>query len=266
MPSTNKKIKNATQTTIGELVFKSKLEAVVYKTLTENGFAPKYESTKYIIWEGGKPTVPFFNKDAKTGLLKRDTKVLLPITYTPDFEFEYDGILFIIEVKGLENEVFPIKKKLFRKYLETLTQPVVYFEIYSKRQLLEAIEIIKAMNKITLIRQFFVHLPEKDQRFANDFLDKRKFVELKEIVDANVVKLDKKKSAMWKKETDAALAANPELNLSDFIPSEEYMELESTYDDLIQLQTIVDEQALPFLEEEFYDQSLVETPDFEYDE
>jgi hypothetical protein len=142
----------------------------------------------------------------------------------------------------------------------------VYFEIYSKRQLLEAIEIIKAMNKITLIRQFFVHLPEKDQRFANDFLDKRKFVELKEIVDANVVKLDKKKSAMWKKETDAALAANPELNLSEFIPSEEYMALESTYDDLIQLQTIVDEQALPFLEEEFYDPSLVETPDFEYDE
>ena len=71
------------------------------------------------------------------------TKKIIDITYTPDFCFDYNNLFVIIEAKGIENDVFPIKKKMFRKYLETCKKPVVYFEIYSKKQLLQAIEIIK---------------------------------------------------------------------------------------------------------------------------
>ena len=54
-----------------------------------------------------------------------------------------NDLFIIIEAKGMENDVFYIKKKLFRKYLESWGKPVLYFELRSKKQLLQAIEIIK---------------------------------------------------------------------------------------------------------------------------
>ena len=52
-----------------------------------------------------------------------------------------------IEVKGIENDCYYLKKKLFRKYLEDLYNTTgkksIFFEVYSKKQLLQAIEIIK---------------------------------------------------------------------------------------------------------------------------
>jgi hypothetical protein len=44
----------------------------------------------------------------------------------------------------MENDVFYIKKKLFRKYLESWGRSVLYFELHSKKQLLQAIDIIKS--------------------------------------------------------------------------------------------------------------------------
>lgn len=140
----NKKIKNATQNIYDGIQFKSRLETIIYKTLKEKGFNPKYEPCKFIIWEGYKPKVPFFDKNSKTGLLKNNNKKIIDITYTPDFCFDYNDLFIIIEAKGLENDVFPLKKKLFRKYLESWDKPVVYFELYSKKQLLQAIDIIKS--------------------------------------------------------------------------------------------------------------------------
>lgn len=139
----NKKIKNATQNTLDGINFKSRLEAMIYRVLKENGFDPKYEPWKFTIWEGYKPKVPFYDRNSRTGLLKLNQTKIIDITYTPDFCFDYNGLFVIIEAKGLENDRFPMKKKMFRKYLETWGKPVVYFELYSKKQLLQAIEIIK---------------------------------------------------------------------------------------------------------------------------
>lgn len=138
----NKKIKNATPNTVNNIQFKSRLEVMVYETLLQSGFKPEYEKVKYVIWKGFKPTVAFYDKDKSTGLLKLNNKKIIDITYTPDFILTVGKITIIIEVKGLENDVFPIKKKLFRRWLES-QQNYVYFEIYSKKQLLQAIEIIK---------------------------------------------------------------------------------------------------------------------------
>lgn len=141
----NKKILGATSLVSDNITFKSKLEVTIYKELLRAGFNPKYEEQKFVIWEGIKPTKLFYNRDIKTKMLKLDMGKMRDITYTPDFTFKYKKYLIIIEAKGFENDTFPIKKKLFRGLLETMKTPVVYFEVYTKKQLVQAIEIIKSL-------------------------------------------------------------------------------------------------------------------------
>lgn len=145
MEKANKKIRNATPKEFNGIKFKSILEVMVYKTLLSVGFEPLYEKNKFVIWQGLYPSVPFYDKDATTRMLKLNKKKIIDITYTPDFTFEYNKRLIIIEVKGFENDVFPVKKKLFRKFLEETHPEALFFEIYTKKQLLQAIEIIKKL-------------------------------------------------------------------------------------------------------------------------
>lgn len=145
---TNHKVKNATPLEYNNIQFKSRLEVMIYKTLLQEGFNVQYEPTKYIIWEGFKPNVSFYNKDKKTRMLKLDNKRLIDITYTPDFIFEYKDTTIVIEAKGFENDTFPIKKKLFRKWLESQNSQgnkYIFFEIFTKRQLIQAIDIINKL-------------------------------------------------------------------------------------------------------------------------
>lgn len=143
----NKKIKNATSTEFNGIKFKSKSEVMVYKTLLQEGFKPNYEPTKYIIWEGFKPSVLTYKPD-KSGELVIQNKKLIDITYTPDFLFVApdNKTLVILEVKGFCNDLYPVKEKMFRKFLEELSenynQPVIFFQIKTKKQLLQAIKII----------------------------------------------------------------------------------------------------------------------------
>ena len=72
------------------------------------------------------------------------------ITYTPDFTFQYKDRLIVIECKGKENDVYPIKKKLFRRWMDTYTHltgvSILYFEVHSLGELEESIEIIRSLN------------------------------------------------------------------------------------------------------------------------
>ena len=142
----NKKVLNATPLEFEGISFKSKLEKTVYQTLREHGFPVQYEPQKFIIWEGFKPTVPFYNKDKSTRMLKPETHKLIDVSYTPDFLFTYKNRLVIIEAKGFENDLYPLKKKMFRKWLEEHHPDSIFFEVYTKRQLLQAIDIIKTLN------------------------------------------------------------------------------------------------------------------------
>lgn len=144
--SENKKIKNASPLEFDGIFFKSKLEKMIYQTLRENSLPVEYEPRKFIVWEGFRPTVPFYNKDKTTRMLKLEKKKIISISYTPDFVFRYNDCLIIIEAKGMENDRFYLKKKMFRKWLENNEPKSIYFEIYTKKQLLQAIDIIKALN------------------------------------------------------------------------------------------------------------------------
>lgn len=142
----NKKIINASPLEYDGIFFKSKLEKMAYQTLKEQGFPVLYEPKKFIIWEGFRPNVPFYNKDASTRMLRMDSKKVIDISYTPDLMFEYNNHLIIIEMKGFENNTYPLKKKIFRKWLESNYPNSIYFEIFTKKQLLQAIDIIKNLD------------------------------------------------------------------------------------------------------------------------
>lgn len=144
MKKSNKKVLNAKPLTYKGIKFKSRLEVLVYTGLIEAGFKPKYEPKTYVLWEGFKPTVPFYDVDKDTKLLKLNDKKIIDIKYTPDFRFEYKGLTIYVEAKGKENDVYYIKKKLFRNYLEHNEPKSMYFEIHTKKQLLQAINIIKS--------------------------------------------------------------------------------------------------------------------------
>ena len=74
-------------------------------------------------------------------------KRLLDITYTPDFTFLYKGLFVIIEAKGIENDTYPLKKKLFRKWMEENLPEGIFFEIRTIKQLKQAIKIIEEYAK-----------------------------------------------------------------------------------------------------------------------
>lgn len=144
----NNKVKNAQIIVYNEITFKSKLDLMAYKLLEEKGFKPQYEQNTFIIWQGFKPVVPFFTKNKARQVINNNKK-LINITYTPDIYFEYRGYKVIIEMKGFTNDVYPIKVKLFRKYIEQLQDSNNYllFELYTKQQLLTAIQIIEEYGK-----------------------------------------------------------------------------------------------------------------------
>lgn len=161
----NKKIRNATACKRGNLTFKSQLEKSVYNTLQQLGFNPQYEPETHVLWEGFNPITPFYDKETDTQYKKRldsgdtnkskalvhKTGKITGIRYTPDFYFKYGNLDVYIETKGFENDVFYIKKKLFRyfldKKLESTGQNSIFFEIYTKKQLLQSIQIIKDYEK-----------------------------------------------------------------------------------------------------------------------
>lgn len=161
----NKKIRNATICSTGNITFKSQLEKSVYNTLQQSGFDPQYEPKTYVLWDGFIPITPFYDKESNTQQRKRlkdgDTnksKILVQkigkitgIRYTPDFYFRYGKLDVYIETKGFENDVFYIKKKMFRHFLDqrfnSTGQHSIFFEIYTKKQILQAIQIIKDYEK-----------------------------------------------------------------------------------------------------------------------
>ena len=145
----NKKVKNVKDCWHDGIHFKSTLEMDSYKALMGAGFRPEYEKKTYVLQETKLfPTLhyaPF--KDRKLhkdvwGLNKYKT---ISIKYTPDFEFAVGDTLVIVEVKGKANDRYPYQKKLFFKWLEDNCPNRAFFEIHNKKQLLQAIDIIKQL-------------------------------------------------------------------------------------------------------------------------
>lgn len=142
----NKKIVNATPLEYNDIKFRSKLEVLVFKTLVEKGFTPEYEPTKFTIWSGFKPSVPFYIRKKGQSSLSLDMKKQIDITYTPDIVLETEKHIVFIEVKPqFCNDVFPYKRKLFRYYLEHYNgeKRPIYAQIGTRKETLELIDLLK---------------------------------------------------------------------------------------------------------------------------
>jgi len=137
----NKKVKNATFVECNGITFKSKLEERMYKFLLSKGITPRYEAETYVLSEKKTSKVPFFNRTPKRGFHKIKG-IIQEVTYTPDFTFDLRGWHVIIEAKGKENDVFPLKRNLFRKMLENDPRKTIYFEVRTLKELNTSLNII----------------------------------------------------------------------------------------------------------------------------
>ena len=101
----------------------------------------KYEGETYIIQEGFEFNQSCYEKQSngKGEYKNRGNKKILPVKYTPDFV----GKNFIIECKGNPNEAFPIRWKLFKRYLMDKNIKADLFMPRNQKDCLEVIKIIK---------------------------------------------------------------------------------------------------------------------------
>lgn len=153
MESNNKRIKGATSIEYNGIKFKSILECSCYKKLESSGLDFSYESEKITLWEGVKlnNVTVYAPKKIRAGkygkLLELQTRALLNTTYTPDFIVNKNNYTIYFDVKGKENDTYPIKKKMFLKILEEREdgKKYLFFEPHNIRQMLQSIEIIKML-------------------------------------------------------------------------------------------------------------------------
>ena len=146
----NAKVINATPCSYNGIDFKSKLEMNIYKAIESEGYVPLYEPITFTIWNGFKPRIPFYKKNKSSRKMALENTKIRDITYTPDIIFYAGTRMILVEVKpDYENDVFPYKKKLFRKFLETQFEGIskehmpIYVQVGTIKHLKDFIKILK---------------------------------------------------------------------------------------------------------------------------
>ena len=118
--------------------FASGLEAYMYKALKAAKIKADYEKRTFEIFEGFDFTNESYERQAngKGSMVNRGNKKVLSIKYTPDFE----GKDFIIECKGRPNDTFPLRWKMFKKYVR---ENLFGYTLYKPQRQSECDEVIK---------------------------------------------------------------------------------------------------------------------------
>lgn len=153
MDSVNKRILGATSTSYNGIKFKSRLECSCYKKLEHSGLDFSYEGERVVLLEGFKPgNITIYAPDRKNAgrygkELNIKDRAIINITYTPDFIVVKGDYKIYFDVKGKENDVYPVKKKMFLKYLEEKNDGLkyIFFEPHSVAQMMQAINIINQL-------------------------------------------------------------------------------------------------------------------------
>ena len=122
------------------ITFASGLEKYMYKALKEAGIKADYEGCTFILQEGFEFDVQSYERQSngKGEFKNRGNKKILPIKYTPDFVSRS----FIIECKGRANESFPMRWKLFKKYVKANMPRVTLYKPQNQKECDTVIELI----------------------------------------------------------------------------------------------------------------------------
>ena len=120
--------------------FASGLEKYMYIALKKAKLKAKYEGQTYIVQEGFEfKTTSYERQSNGKGEFKdRGNKKILPIKYTPDFV----SPSFIIECKGRANESFPLRWKMFKKYVKVNLPHVTIYKPQNQKECDKVIELI----------------------------------------------------------------------------------------------------------------------------
>jgi hypothetical protein len=143
-PRRNKgKIKNVTPLTIDGIDFKSKLEGYCYEQLKANGIPFRYEQDSFILVDA----FSFSNDSWELGKIKGErafkkaNPTIRAITYKPDFTNLDQG--WVIECKGMMTDTFPIRWKLFKKYIVDNNYKYDLYMPRNKKHIDEVVKLIK---------------------------------------------------------------------------------------------------------------------------
>ena len=135
----------AKKVTFDGINFASGLEKYMYIALKSAKIGAIYEGATFELQEGFMFNTDSYERqgNGKGTMINRGQKKILNIKYTPDFV----SPSFIIECKGRANESFPIRWKMFKKYVKTHLPHVTLYKPQNQKECDEVIELI-IKNKI----------------------------------------------------------------------------------------------------------------------
>ena len=127
------------------ITFASGLEKYMYLALKNAKIKAEYEGETFVLINGFEfDTISYERQSNGKGQFKdRGNKKILPIKYTPDFVNDK----FIIECKGRANESFPIRWKLFKKFINRCYPHVTLYKPQNQKECDMVVELIINKNK-----------------------------------------------------------------------------------------------------------------------
>ena len=126
--------------------FASGLEKYMYLALKRAKIQSVYEGATFVLQEDFKFDVDSYERQSngKGQMVNRGQKKIQNIKYTPDFVSDS----FIIECKGRANESFPLRWKMFKKYVKEHLKHVTLYKPQNQKECDRVVELIT--NKIKL--------------------------------------------------------------------------------------------------------------------
>ena len=126
--------------TFDGIQFASGLEKYMYIALKNANIQADYEGATFVLQEDFKFDVDSYERQAngKGQMVNRGQKKIQNIKYTPDFVSDS----FIIECKGRANETFPLRWKMFKKYVKEHLKHVTLYKPQNQKECDQVIELI----------------------------------------------------------------------------------------------------------------------------
>ena len=124
------------------ITFASGLERYMYQALKKAKIKAEYEGETFTLINGFNFEIDSYERQSngKGEFKNRGDKKILPIKYTPDFVSWKNE--FIIECKGRANESFPMRWKLFKRFINRCYPYVTLYKPQNQKECDQVIELI----------------------------------------------------------------------------------------------------------------------------
>jgi hypothetical protein len=127
------------------ITFASGLEKYMYIALKKAKLYAEYEGMTFTLQDAFMFDIDSYERqgNGKGEMVNRGQKKIQSIKYTPDFI----NPSFIIECKGRANESFPMRWKLFKKFIKNDMPHVTLYKPQNQKECDKVIELIIEKNK-----------------------------------------------------------------------------------------------------------------------